>query len=174
MFGDLEGNLRKIQEGKSRLENANEQWTKARHSLLEVMNRQNEVNVRRVALEQLAQQLPTLQVTTDGLNKDLDALVDGFTDLKERATKLLLLIDEMKNSATVTMRQVYKKALFAVGILNLCRLALIDGRVCDEVETIVLEISSGYSGKNIPESVSKLLSEVGQAARETAQKSIAG
>ncbi|EEU39261.1 uncharacterized protein NECHADRAFT_82071 [Fusarium vanettenii 77-13-4] len=173
-MGDVEGNMRKIEQERSRLNNAQEQWMKARNSLIEVMHRQNEVNVRRVALEQVAQQMPTLQVMTDGLNKDLAALLGGFTDLKDKATQLLLLIDEMKNRATVTMRQAYKKAMFAEGILNLCRMALIDGRVCDEVETITLEISSGYSGQTIPESVSKLLTEVGQAARETTQKSITG
>lgn len=35
------------------------------------------------------------------------------------------------------------KDRFAEGILRLCRMALIDGRVCDEVETITNEISSG-------------------------------
>ncbi|KAM6524567.1 hypothetical protein FALCPG4_010176 [Fusarium falciforme] len=174
VFGDVEGNIRKLEQETSRLHNAQEQWLKAHNSLIEVMNRQNELNVRHVALEQLAQQLPTLQVTTDGLNKDLAALLGGFVDLEERATRLLLLIDEMKNRATVTIRQAYKKAMFAEGILNLCRMALIDGRVCNEVETITLEISGGYSGQTVPESVSKLLTEVGQAARETAQKSITG
>ncbi|KAJ3463742.1 hypothetical protein MRS44_008528 [Fusarium solani] len=174
VFGDVEGNIRKIEQETRRLHNAQEQWLKAHNSLIEVMNRQNELNVRRVALEQLAQQVPTLQVTTDGLNKGLAALLGGFVDLKERATKLLLLIDEMKNRAAVTMRQAYKKAMFAEGILTLCRMALIDGRVCDEVETITLEISGGYSGQSVPESVSQLLTEVGQAARETAQKSITG
>ncbi|KAL2682381.1 hypothetical protein Neosp_006831 [[Neocosmospora] mangrovei] len=172
--GDVVGNMRKIEEGRDRLNNAHEQLMRARNSLMEVMQRQNEANVRRAALEQIAEQMPALQVKTDGLNKDLAALLGGFTDLKDKATQLLLLIDEMKNRATVTMRQAYKKAMFAEGILNLCRMALIDGRVCDEVETITLEISGGYSNQTVPESVSKLLTEVGQAARETAQKSITG
>lgn len=173
-MGDVVGNMRKIEQGRDRLNIAHEQLMRARNSLMEVMQRQNEANVRRAALEQIAEQMPTLQVKTDGLNKDLAALLGGFTDLKDKATQLLLLIDEMKNRATVTMRQEYKKDMFAEGILNLCRMALIDGRVCDEVETITLEISSGYSGQTVPESVSKLLTEVGQAARETAQKSITG
>ncbi|KAI8668489.1 hypothetical protein NCS55_00875100 [Fusarium keratoplasticum] len=174
VFGDVKGNTRKLEQETSRLHDAQEQWLQAHNSLIEGMNRQNELSVRHVALEQLAQQMPTLQVTTDGLNKDLAALLGGFVDLEKRATGLLLLIDGMKHRAMVTMRQAYRKAMFAEGILNLCLMALIDGRVCDEVKTITLEISGGYSGQTVPESVSKLLTEVGQAARETAQKSITG
>ncbi|UPL04060.1 hypothetical protein LCI18_014994 [Fusarium solani-melongenae] len=122
----------------------------------------------------LAQQLSTLQVMTDRLNKDLTALLGGCVDLEERAIRLLLLIDEIRNLTTVLMQQAYKKAMFAEGILNLCRMALIDGRICDEAETITLEISGGYSGQSVPEGVSKLLTEVGQAARETAQKFMTG
>ncbi|RSL93881.1 hypothetical protein CEP52_012979 [Fusarium oligoseptatum] len=151
-----------------------EQYLKAHNSLIEVMNRQNELISRRMALEQLAQQLPALQVTTDGFNKNVAALLDGFLDLKERATGLLLAINMMKNTATGMMREGYKKDRFAEGILMLCRTALIDGRVCDEVETITLEIAGGYAGQSIPETVSELLTMVGNAARETAQKSITG
>ncbi|RSL68906.1 hypothetical protein CEP54_002580 [Fusarium duplospermum] len=173
LIHDMEGISRQIVEEQARLGNAQEQVRRAHDALIQAMNRQNELDVRRVALEQLSQQLPALQVTTNGLNKDAAALLSGFADLKEKATNLLILINEMKNRATVTMRQAYKKSMFAEGILKLCQTALIDGRVCDEVEAITLEISGGYSGQSVPENVSKLLTQVGEAARETAQKSIA-
>ncbi|RTE76975.1 hypothetical protein BHE90_008537 [Fusarium euwallaceae] len=174
LIGDVVERAQKIEQETSRLRNTQEQYLKAHNSLIEVMNRQNELTSRRMALEQLAQQLPALQVTTDGFNKDVAALLDGFLDLKERATGLLLAINMMKNTATGMMREGYKKDRFAEGILMLCRTALIDGRVCDEVETITVEISAGYAGQSIPDTVSELLTMVGNAARETAQKSITG
>ncbi|KAJ4309211.1 hypothetical protein N0V84_011632 [Fusarium piperis] len=173
-FNNMEVIQRKVAQEEDRLRNAQDQVRRAQESLIRTMGQEHEINVRYISLEQLAQQLAALKVTTDGLNKEATLLLSGFTDLKDKATQLLLLINEMKNRATVTMRQEYKKSMFAEGILQLCRTALVDGRVCDEVETITLEISSGYSGQSIPESVSKLLNEVGQTARETAQKSIAG
>ncbi|RSL45988.1 hypothetical protein CEP53_010518 [Fusarium sp. AF-6] len=174
LIGDVVERAQKIDQETGRLRNAQEQYLKAHNSLIEVMNRQNELTSRRMALEQLAQQLPALQVTTDGFNKDVAALLDGFLDLKERATGLLRAINAMKNTATGMMREGYGKDRLAEGILMLCRTALIDGRVCDEVETITLEISGGYAGQSIPETVSELLTMVRNAARETAQKSITG
>lgn len=165
---------RKVVQGEERLRDAQGQMRNAQGSLAQVMALEHELNLRHLALEELAQQLPALQVTTDGLSKEAALLLGGFAGLKERATQLLHLINKIKNHATGTVRQEYKKSMFAEEILQLCHAALIDGRVCDEVQSITLEISSGYSGQSIPESVSTLLAEVGQAASETAQKSIAG
>jgi len=83
-------------------------------------------------------------------------------------------MNDMKNGARDTGAQSWDKDRFAGVILRLCQMALIDGRVCDEVETITNEISSGYSGQTVPGSVADLLAKVGQLARDVAQKSITG
>ncbi|KAF4342144.1 hypothetical protein FBEOM_3877 [Fusarium beomiforme] len=87
---------------------------------------------------------------------------------------LSLVMNDMNNGAKDAGAQAWDKENFAEGIPRLCQIALIDGRVCDEVETITNEISSGYSGQSVPDRVSDLLAKVGQAARDVAQKSIAG
>ncbi|KAL9561010.1 hypothetical protein ACKAV7_014854 [Fusarium commune] len=124
--------------------------------------------------EIVSQQLPVLQATTDALNKQSAALLAGFTELREKATQLTLLMNDMKNGARDTGAQSWDKDRFAEGTLRLCQVALIDGRVCDEVETITNEISSGYSGQTVPGSVADLLAKVGQLTRDVAQKSITG
>ncbi|KAG7406347.1 hypothetical protein Forpe1208_v013895 [Fusarium oxysporum f. sp. rapae] len=142
--------------------------------MFSVVNQQNELNTRRAAIEQVSQQLPVLQATTDALNKQSAALLAGFTELREKATQLTLLMNDMKNGARDTGAQSWDKDRFAEGTLRLCQVALIDGRVCDEVETITNEISSGYSGQTVPGSVADLLAKVGQLTRDVAQKSITG
>ncbi|EMT69141.1 hypothetical protein FOC4_g10005246 [Fusarium odoratissimum] len=112
--------------------------------------------------------------TTDALNKQSAALLAGFTELREKATQLTLLMNDMKNGARDTGAQSWDKDRLAEVILRLCQMALIDGRVCNEVETITNEISSGYSGQTVPGSVVDLLAKVGQLARDVAQKSITG
>ncbi|KLO97067.1 uncharacterized protein LW93_3040 [Fusarium fujikuroi] len=121
----------------------------------------------------LMQVLPVLQATADALNKQSAALLAGFTELREKATQLALVMNDMRNGARDTGAQSWDKDRFAEGILRLCQMALIDGRVCDEAETITTEISSGYSGQ-VPGSVADLLTKVGQFARDVAQKSISG
>ncbi|TXB96900.1 hypothetical protein FocTR4_00011536 [Fusarium oxysporum f. sp. cubense] len=115
-----------------------------------------------------------MQATTDALNKQSAALLAGFTELREKATQLTLLMNDMKNGARDTGAQSWDKDRLAEVILRLCQMALIDGRVCNEVETITNEISSGYSGQTVPGSVVDLLAKVGQLARDVAQKSITG
>ncbi|KAI7766358.1 hypothetical protein LZL87_012596 [Fusarium oxysporum] len=149
-------------------------FSNAHSALMQVVNQQNELNTRRAAIEQVSQQLPVLQATTDALNKQSAALLAGFTELREKATQLTLLMNDMKNGARDTGAQSWDKDRFAEGTLRLCQVALIDGRVCDEVETITNEISSGYSGQTVPGSVADLLAKVGQLTRDVAQKSITG
>ncbi|KAI1066408.1 hypothetical protein LB506_008493 [Fusarium annulatum] len=115
--------------------------------------------------------LPVLQATADALNTQSAALLAGFTELREKATQLALVMNDMWNGARNTGSQSWDKGRFVEGILRLCQMALIDGRACDEVETITTEISSGYSGQ-VPGSVADLLTKVGQFARDVAQKSI--
>jgi uncharacterized protein YoxC len=83
-------------------------------------------------------------------------------------------MNDMKNGARDTGAQSWDKDRFAGVILGICQMALIDGRVCDEVKTTTNEISSGYSGQTVPGSVADLLAKVGQLARDVAQKSITG
>ncbi|KAF5656354.1 hypothetical protein FCIRC_13701 [Fusarium circinatum] len=169
----MEVNQQRIEEARNRLNGAQYQLQNAHNSRIQFMNQQNELNIRRAAIDQLAQQLPVLQATADALSKQSTALLAGFAELREKATQLALLMDEMRNGARDTGAQSWDKDRFAEGILRLCQMALIDGRVCDEVETMTNEISSGYSGQ-APSSVAGLLDEVGQLARNVAQKSISG
>ncbi|KAF5246157.1 hypothetical protein FANTH_6924 [Fusarium anthophilum] len=169
----MEVNQQRIEEARNRLNGTQYQLQNAHNSRMQFMNQQNELNIRRAAIGQVAQQLPVLQATADALSKQSAALLAGFTELREKATQLALLMDEMRNGARDTGAQSWDKDRFAEGILRLCQMALIDGRVCDEVETITNEISSGYSGQ-APSSVADLLAEVGQLARDVAQKSISG
>ncbi|KAF5612377.1 uncharacterized protein FSUBG_1454 [Fusarium subglutinans] len=169
----MEVNQQRIEEARNRLNGAQYQLQNAHNSRIQFMNQQNELNIRRAAIDQVAQQLPVLQATADALSKQSAALLAGFAELREKATQLALLMDEMRNGARDTGAQSWDKDRFAEGILRLCQMALIDGRVCDEVETITNEISSGYSGQ-APSSVAGLLAEVGQLARNVAQKSISG
>ncbi|CZR45511.1 uncharacterized protein FPRO_15313 [Fusarium proliferatum ET1] len=141
-WGEMENNQRRVEEARNRVNAEQDQLQNSHHALMQVLNQQNELNTRRAAIEQVAQQLPVLQATADALNTQSAALLAGFTELREKATQL-------------------------------CQMALIDGRVCDEVETITTEISSGYSGQ-VPGSVADLLTKVGQFARDVAQKSISG
>ncbi|KLO99916.1 hypothetical protein CEK26_003185 [Fusarium fujikuroi] len=156
-----------------RVNAAQDQLQNPHRALMQVVNQQNELNTRRAAIEQVAQQLPVLQATADALNKQSAALLAGFTELREKATQLALVMNDMRNGARDTGAQSWDKDRFAEGILRLCQMALIDGRVCDEAETITTEISSGYSGQ-VPGSVADLLTKVGQFARDVAQKSISG
>jgi hypothetical protein len=173
-MGDIGGNMQRFQEARERINTAQYQINNAQHSFMQAMNQQNDLNIQRAASEQIVQQLPVLQVITEDLNKQAALLLSGFTELKEKSTQLSLLMSDMKNGAKDSGAQSWDKDRFAEGILRLCQMALIDGRVCDEVETITSEISSGYSGQDVPDCVSALLTEVGQAARDVAQKSITG
>ncbi|KAF4415410.1 hypothetical protein FACUT_13393 [Fusarium acutatum] len=130
-----------------------DQLRNAHHALMQVVSQQNELNMRRANIELVAQQLPVLQATADTLNKQSAVLLAGFTALREKATQLALLINDMRNESRGTSAQSWDKDRFAEGILRLCQMALIDGRVCDEVETITNEISNGYSGQTVPGSV---------------------
>ncbi|RBQ64570.1 hypothetical protein FVER14953_10769 [Fusarium verticillioides] len=172
-FGDMENNQRRVEEARHRVNAAQDQLQNAHYALMQVVSQQNELNMRRAAIDQVAQQLPVLQATADALNKQSAALLAGFTELREKATQLALLMNDMRNGARDTGAQSWDKDRFAEGILRLCQMALIDGRVCDEVETITNEISSGYTGQ-VPGSVADLLAKVGQLARDVAQKSISG
>ncbi|SCV49590.1 uncharacterized protein FFB14_10981 [Fusarium fujikuroi] len=169
----MENNQRRVEEARNRVNAAQDQLQNSHRALMQVVNQQNELNTRRAAIEQVAQQLPVLQATADALNKQSAALLAGFTELREKATQLALVMNDMRNGARGTGAQSWDKDRFAEGILRLCQMALIDGRVCDEVETITTEISSGYSGQ-VPGSVADLLTKVGQFARDVAQKSISG
>ncbi|VTT68688.1 unnamed protein product, partial [Fusarium fujikuroi] len=160
-------------QARNRVNAAQDQLQNPHRALMQVVNQQNELNTRRAAIEQVAQQLPVLQATADALNKQSAALLAGFTELREKATQLALVMNDMRNGARDTGAQSWDKDRFAEGILRLCQMALIDGRVCDEAETITTEISSGYSGQ-VPGSVADLLTKVGQFARDVAQKSISG
>ncbi|KAH7234918.1 uncharacterized protein BKA55DRAFT_544102 [Fusarium redolens] len=173
-MGDIGGNMQRVQEARERINTAQYQINNAQHSFMQAMNQQNDLNIQRAASEQIVQQLPVLQVMTEDLNKQAALLLSGFTELKEKSTQLSLLMSDMKNGAKDSDAQSWDKDRFAEGILRLCQMALIDGRVCNEVETITSEISSGYSGQDVPDCVSALLTEVGQAARDVAQKSITG
>ncbi|KAF4503484.1 hypothetical protein FAGAP_265 [Fusarium agapanthi] len=170
-LGDLGNNQRGIEEARHRVNAAQNQLQNAHHALMQVVNQENDFNMRRSAVDQVAQQLPILQATADALNKQSAVLLAGFTELREKATQLALLMNEMRNGARDMGAQSWDKDRFAESILRLCQMALIDGRVCDEVETITNEISSGYSGQ-APGSVADLLAKVGQLARDVAQKSI--
>ncbi|KAF5551214.1 hypothetical protein FMEXI_3330 [Fusarium mexicanum] len=172
-LGNFENNQQGIEEARHRVNAAQDQLRNAHHALMQVINQQNDLNMRRAAIDQVAQQLPVLQATADALNNQSAALLAGFTELREKGTQLALLMNDMKNGARDTGAQSWDKDRFAEGILRLCQMALIDGRVCDEVETITNEISSGYSGQ-APSSVANLLAKVGQLARDVAQKSISG
>ncbi|KAJ9414455.1 hypothetical protein FOXG_12354 [Fusarium oxysporum f. sp. lycopersici 4287] len=142
-WAEMENHQRRIEEARDRVNAAQYRLQNAHSALMQVVNQQNELNTRRAAVEQVAQQLPVLQATTDELNKQSAALMAGFTELREKATKLTLLMNDMKNGARDTGAQSWDKDRFAEGILRLCQMALIDGRVCDEVETITNDISSG-------------------------------
>ncbi|KAF5620868.1 uncharacterized protein FTJAE_11547 [Fusarium tjaetaba] len=170
-FGDMENNQQRVEEARHRVNAAQDQLQNAQRAFMQVVSQQNELNMRRAAVDQVAQQLPVLQATADALNKQSAALLAGFTELREKATQLALLMNDIRNGARDTGAQSWDKDRFAEGILRLCQMALIDGRVCDEVETITNEISSGYSGQ-VPSSVADLLAKVGQLARDVAQKSI--
>ncbi|KAF9769555.1 hypothetical protein IL306_013019 [Fusarium sp. DS 682] len=174
MGGDSGDHQRRVEEARGRLYDAQNQMNNAHNALRQIMSQQNELGMRRAAIEQIAQQLPVLEAMADALNKQSAALLGGFSELKEKATQLSLLMNDMKNGAKDSGVQAWDKDRFAESILRLCQMALIDGRVCDEVETITNEISSGYSGKSMPDSVSGLLAKVEQAARDVAQKSISG
>ncbi|WKT53202.1 hypothetical protein QSH57_003764 [Fusarium oxysporum f. sp. vasinfectum] len=156
-WGEMENHQRRIEEARDRVNAAQYQLQNAHSALMQVVNQQNELNTRRAAVEQQSA-----------------ALLAGFTELREKATQLTLLMNDMKNGARDTGAQSWDKDRFAGVILRLCQMALIDGRVCDEVETITNEISSGYSGQTVPGSVADLLAKVGQLARDVAQKSITG
>ncbi|SCO76202.1 uncharacterized protein FRV6_00414 [Fusarium oxysporum] len=153
--GEMENHQRRIEEARDRVNAAQYQLQNAHSALMQV-------------------QLPVLQATTDALNKQSAALLAGLTELREKATQLTLLMNDMKNGARDTGAQSWDKDRFAGVILRLCQMALIDGRVCDEVETTTNEISSGYSDQTVPGSVADLLAKVGQLARDVAQKSITG
>ncbi|KAG4263092.1 hypothetical protein FPRO03_10455 [Fusarium proliferatum] len=170
-WGEMENNQRRVEEARNRVNAQQDQLQNSHHALMQVLNQQNELNTRRAAIEQVAQQLPVLQATADALNTQSAALLAGFTELREKATQLALVMNDMRNGARNTGSQSWDKDRFAEGILRLCQMALIDGRVCDEVETITTEISSGYSGQ-VPGSVADLLTKVGQFGRDVAQKSI--
>ncbi|KAI1022181.1 hypothetical protein LB504_007591 [Fusarium proliferatum] len=172
-WGEMENNHRRVEEARNRVNAAQDQLQNSHHALMQVVNQQNELNTRRAAIEQVAQQLPVLQATADALNKQSAALLAGFTELREKTTQLALVMNDMRNGARDTGAQSWDKDRFAEGILRLCQMALIDGRVCDGVETITNEISSGYSGQG-PGNVADLLTKVGQLARDVAQKSISG
>ncbi|KAF5589698.1 hypothetical protein FPCIR_6676 [Fusarium pseudocircinatum] len=172
-FGDMQNNQQRVEEARHRVNAAQDQLQNVHRAFMQVVSQQNELNMRRAAIEQVAQQLPVLQATADALNKQSAALLAGFTELRENATQLALLMNDMRNGARDTGAQSWNKDRFAEGILRLCQMALIDGRVCDEVETITNEISSGYTGQ-VPGSVADLLAKVGQLARDVAQKSISG
>ncbi|KAJ4051960.1 hypothetical protein NW761_008981 [Fusarium oxysporum] len=156
-WGEMENHQRRIEEARDRVNAAQYQLQNAHSALMQVVNQQNELNTRRAAVEQQSA-----------------ALLAGVTELREKATQLTLLMNDMKNGARDTGAQSWDKDRFAGVILRLCQMALIDGRVCDEVETITNEISSGYSGQTVPGSVADLLAKVGQLARDVAQKSITG
>ena len=134
---------------------------------MQAMQKRAELEQKYAALNQLQQQLPTLQSSTEALDRSATTLMGGFADLKEKASKLLMLINEMQNRAVVTMRQSYKKSMFAEGILKLCRTSLIDARVCDEVQMITTEIAAGYSGMTVPGDLAKLQSEVENLTKQT-------
>ncbi|CVL04152.1 uncharacterized protein FMAN_14754 [Fusarium mangiferae] len=142
-WGEMENNHRRVEEARNRVNAAQDQLQNSHQALMQVVNQQNELNTRRAAIEQVAQQLPVLQATADALNKQSAALLAGFTELREKTTQLALVMNDMRNGARDTGAQSWDKDRFAEGILRLCQMALIDGRVCDEVETITNEISSG-------------------------------
>ncbi|KAG5818023.1 hypothetical protein H9Q74_003943 [Fusarium xylarioides] len=167
-------NQPRIEEARNRVNAAQYQLQNAHHALMQFMNQQNELNLKRAAINSVEHQLPVLQATADALSKQSAALLAGFTELREKATQLALLMNDMRNGARDTGAQSWDKDMFVTGTLRLCQMALIDGRVCDEVETITNEISSGYSGQTVPGSVAELLTQVGQLARDVAQKSISG
>lgn len=133
---------------------------------MQAIQKHAELKQKYVALNQLQQQLPTLHSSTEALDRAATTLMGGFADLKEKASKLLMLINEMQNRAMV-MRQSYKKSMFAEGILWLCRTSLIDARVCDEVQMITTEIAAGYSGMPVPDDLAKLQSEVENLTKQT-------
>ncbi|KAF5723704.1 hypothetical protein FMUND_1638 [Fusarium mundagurra] len=169
-----EFNQQRIEEARNKVNAAQYQLQNAHHALMQFMNQQNELNLKRAAIDSVAHQLPVLQATAGVLNKQSAALLAGFTELREKATQLALLMNDIRNGARDTGAQSWDKDRFAEGILKLYQMALIDSHVCDEVETITNKISSGYSGQTVPSSIADLLAKVGQLARDVAQKSISG
>lgn len=80
----MENNQRRVEEARNRVNAAQDQLQNSHHALMQVVNQQNELNTRRTAIEQVAQQLPVLQATADALNEQSAALLAGFTELSRR------------------------------------------------------------------------------------------
>lgn len=95
----MENNQRRVEEARNRVNAEQDQLQNSHHALMQVLNQQNELNTRRAAIEQVAQQIPVLQATADALNTQSAALLAGFTELREKATQLAVVMNDMRNGA---------------------------------------------------------------------------
>ncbi|KAI4212891.1 MAG: hypothetical protein LQ351_004416 [Letrouitia transgressa] len=119
---------------------------------------------------QADQQVIFLRSVGDAVSQQSTLLMISFTSLKEKSTKLMPLAQEIENRAVMTVKGSYKKSMFAEGLLKLCKLALVDERVVDEILMIQNEIASGHTKLEMPGKTIKSLGDVDSLLKNTAQR----
>ena len=160
LSNDEAGAAASIMEAHIKLRSAAELKYKGEVALISNQEKSHELNVKQANLDSMERGLPLLQSLVTTINNQASQLMTGFASLKDNSRKLLLLAQEIENRAVVTMKMAYKKSMFALGLLKLCRIALVDQRVSNEIRMIRDEILEGYAGLERPDEVQKLLGEV--------------
>lgn len=158
--GDKEGAERFVMDSFANMTDAQDLMAQSlqrqRDTVLEKSNLENRVS----EIFQLDQRVIVMRSVADAVSQHSSLLMTGFASLKEKSTKLMLLAQEIENRAVVTMKGSNKKSMFAEGLLKLCKLALVDEHVVDEILMIRNEIVSGYASFEMPNATSKLLGNV--------------
>jgi hypothetical protein len=168
----MKGSARQIVEASERMATAGNQLRQVEDRLQISAHQDMKLQSKQIRLEASSRELPVLINLTHGLNNQATRIMGGFADLKDKAAKLLMLVRDMEDRSIITMRQSYKKNMFVDGILKICRASLINIHVCDEVQRITGEITSGYEGQSIPMDVSSMLMDVDRAVKDVQQKAI--
>ena len=158
--GDTAAAAATLSAAQMKLQAAKELREQGQAAVTAAQQKSSELRDRHMSLNNIDHDLPLLTSNLNIVYDQATKLMEGFISLKKDSTKMVLLAKEMENRAVVTMKMAYKKSMFASGLLKLCRTALVDPKVEDEVQMIRNEISDGYQGLNMPAEVGDLLSEI--------------
>ena len=160
LTGDMEGAARFVGESLANMTKAQDLMAQSGQRVRDTASQKNDLEIRVKEVFQLDQHFILMRSVADAVSQQSSLLMTGFAALKDKSTTLMLLAQEIANRALVTMKGSYKKSMFAEGLLKLCKLALVDERVVDEILMIRNEIVSGYAGLEMPDEMSKLVGDV--------------
>jgi hypothetical protein len=150
-----------LDEANRHLNDAERQLNDAQSRLYDLQNQRNQMDARLRFMQQTQSLVPQLTTAAEATEFRSIALQRRFAPLKEAASRLLVRVREIQQEAVVTQSIAFSKKDFAIGLLGICKEALMDQALEDETRMVRDEVINEY-GEKLPEDVEAISAEVNE------------